>query len=71
MRAFDTLSRYRSFLLRCWQEQDRSQISRSQIWRFSLEDTRSGKQRGFASLEALMTYLQTALASEEEDLENV
>jgi hypothetical protein len=44
------------------------QTSPSRIWRFGLQDTRSGKQRGFASIEALMAYLQTTLASEEEDL---
>jgi hypothetical protein len=70
MRSFDTSLRYKSYLLRCWQEQDRSQTSPSRIWRFALQDTRSGKQRGFASIEALMAYLQAALA-EEDDTERL
>ena len=69
MRAIDTPPRYKSCLLRCWQEQVPPQAGESRIWRFSLQDTRSGKQRGFASIEALMAYLQTALADDDEDPE--
>ncbi len=67
MRVFDPSPRYKSYLLRCWQERSRSQNEQSKLWRFSLEDTRSGQQRGFANLEALTAYLQAALAAEEEE----
>jgi len=43
---------YRSFMLRLWIEQ-----SNGNNWRFSLEDTQTGKRRGFASLIKLITYL--------------
>ena len=66
MRAFDSSPRYKSYLLRCWQEQSQSQSGQSKLWRFSLEDARSGEQRGFANLKALMAYLQATLDVEEE-----
>ena len=28
------------------------------VWRFSLEDPRTGQRRGFADLEALVVYLE-------------
>jgi len=43
---------YRSFLLRIWIER-----TNSEKWRYSLEDTRTGKRKGFASIEKLITYL--------------
>ena len=58
--------RYSVYLLRCWQERE----SRSDVpstWRFSLEDSRSGKRHGFADLESLMQYLDQAL--QEDDVE--
>ena len=44
---------YRSFMLRIWIEQ-----TDGNKWRFSLEDTRTGKRRGFASAEKLIVYLE-------------
>lgn len=55
--------RYRSYLLRCW-ETGGGGPQRPATWRFSLQDSETGQKRGFADLEALVTYLQTALASE-------
>ena len=54
--------RYYSYLLRVWLAGDKDQPH----WRASLEDTRSGERRGFASLRALCEYLhqQTGLQSE-------
>ena len=43
---------YCSFLLRIWLEP----VDGDQ-WRYSLEDTRTGKRRGFASLEKMARYL--------------
>ena len=44
---------YRSFLLRIWIEQ-----TDGNKWRYSLEDTRTGKRKGFATLEKLIVYLE-------------
>ena len=43
---------YRSFMLRIWIEQ-----TNGEKWRFSLEDTRTGKRKGFASINQLKAYL--------------
>lgn len=48
---------YRSFLLTLWQEHRRSPGSPA-VWRFRLNDPRTGQQRGFADLEALMAALK-------------
>ena len=46
--------RYLSYLLRLWcTKQDGCEI-----WRASLEDTRTGEVRGFASLESLIDFLR-------------
>jgi len=37
------------------------------VWRFSLEDPRTGRRRGFASLEALVVFLQAELACEQDE----
>lgn len=44
---------YRSFLLRLWQVEQNGDW----IWRCSLEETGTGRQRTFADLEALSSYL--------------
>lgn len=44
---------YRSFLLRLWIEQ-----TNGEKWRYSLEDTRTGKRKGFTSVEKLIVYLE-------------
>ena len=60
------LPHYRVYLLRCWQE--RSQMShQSDVWRFSLEDTRLGERRGFSTFEALIATLRAELAGEQCD----
>ena len=43
----------RSFILRLWIEQ-----TDGKKWRYSLEDTRTGNRKGFASLEKLISYLK-------------
>jgi len=55
----DELLHYRSYVLRCWAENDRG--ADMTLWRFSLEDTRTGQRRGFAGLNELMTTLRTEL----------
>lgn len=46
--------RYSSFLLRVWLVEDKD----PPVWRASLEDTRSGERKGFASIEALVKFLR-------------
>jgi hypothetical protein len=46
--------RYRSYLLRLWQTKSGDEL----IWRASLEDSQTGERRGFASLDALFTFLR-------------
>lgn len=46
--------RYRAYLLRCWQE--------GNSWRYSVETAdKEQERRGFGSLEALLTWLETEL----------
>ena len=45
---------YRAFLLRLW----RVGQGEGAVWRTSLEDPHSGEVRAFASLEALMAFLE-------------
>lgn len=44
-------TRYRSYLLRLWAE------GGDTVWRFSLEDPRTGERRGFADLAELTAFL--------------
>ena len=53
--------RHRSYLLTFWEERDR-EARGPQVWRFSLQDPRTGQRRGFASLEALVAALQREIA---------
>jgi hypothetical protein len=54
---FDRPPRYRSYLLTLWQERGRDTINPG-VWRFRLEDPRTGKRRGFATVEALLAALE-------------
>lgn len=49
------LPEYHSYLLRFWQA---GTLERSDAWRFSLEDPRSGQRTGFDSLVELVRYLE-------------
>lgn len=44
---------YRSFMLRLWIEK-----TNGEKWRYSLEDTHTGKRKGFASVDKLISYLE-------------
>lgn len=59
---------YCSFVLRCWAERD--QRGDAALWRFSLEDTRTGRRRGFADLNELVTALRTELNLTNEALDD-
>ncbi len=55
--------RYRAYLLRCWAEHGQDAIT-SLTWRCSLEDPHTGERRGFASLAALLAFLDAELAGQ-------
>jgi hypothetical protein len=61
--------RYRSYVVRCWQESSIHAGRGMRVWRFSLQDPGTGERRGFASLEALMGMLQAELADDKAGLE--
>ncbi|MGD8814699.1 MAG: hypothetical protein PVI78_09515 [Anaerolineales bacterium] len=47
-------SNYHSFLVRMWA----SETNGGLVWRVSLENSRTGEQHSFASLEAMMVFLE-------------
>jgi hypothetical protein len=57
MSFFNRPPRYHTFLLTLWEERNEDPNVPS-VWRFRLEDPRTGLQQGFASLEALMMALE-------------
>jgi len=64
MFVHDRPPRYGAYLLRCWEvRSDRPGGPSS--WRFSLEAAGTGERRGFANLEALLTYLAQELEHED------
>lgn len=51
------------YLLTIWHE--RSTLSgRAAVWRFSLEDARSGERWGFANLEQILAFLEKRMVTE-------
>ena len=56
----DRPTRYCAYVLRLWEMHAADGHNRP-AWRCSVEDPHTGERRGFASLEALMTFLQTEL----------
>jgi hypothetical protein len=60
---------YVSYLLRLWRENDEGQNAHSatrQIWRASLESSRTGELWGFASLRDLFAFLRRQTGAVEE-----
>jgi hypothetical protein len=60
---FDRPPRYRSYLLTVWEERN-VDPSLPAVWRFSLEDARTGQRRGFAGLEMLVAALEQETAED-------
>ena len=58
---FDRPPRYRAYLLTLWEERGRD-AGPSELWRFRLEDPRTGKWRGFVSLEELLAAIERDMA---------
>jgi hypothetical protein len=57
--------RYISYLLRLWQLESKGQL----VWQASLEDSRTGRRRGFTSLDALFAFLRQQTDTETESSE--
>ena len=55
------MSRYQSYIVRCWQEHSVHAGREIMVWRFSLQNPRTNQRRGFATLEALLISLQAEL----------
>lgn len=49
--------RYCSYLLRCWEERPANE-GQLNVWRYSLEEPGTGRRHGFASLVALVGFLE-------------
>ena len=52
---------YHSFLLRCWEERGDAPDAPA-IWRFSLQDLRTGERHGFGSAAILLAAIPLMLA---------
>ena len=64
MTMFDRPPRHRSYLLTFWEERNQDPAL-PVVWRFRLEDPRTGRQRGFATLEALTAALGQEMAGQQ------
>jgi hypothetical protein len=53
---------YQVYLLRLWRESISEDCP--PVWRFSLEDPRSGRRRGFRDFEGLVAFLQAQIEEE-------
>ncbi len=49
---------YLAYLLRLWRVNDNGE-SQQAVWRASVENPHTGERRGFASLDALLSFLRT------------
>ena len=56
---------YRAYILRLWQERPASPAHPA-VWRFSVEDSRTGQRQGFGSLEKLTAYLRARMEAGEQ-----
>lgn len=52
----------KAFWLKCWRSGATGDAV--DVWRFSLEDPRTGKRVGFASLETLLIYVKSILSTD-------
>jgi hypothetical protein len=64
MAMFDKPPRYRSYVLTFWEERSRDPDT-PVVWRFGLQDPRTGQRRGFARFEELMTFLRSEVEGSE------
>jgi hypothetical protein len=60
---------YRTFLLTCWQEE--SAAADPKMWRFRLEEARTGEQHGFTDLQEVMAFVKAKLIESGHDQKNL
>ena len=60
----DKATHYQIYLLTIWTEPGRD-LEAPAVWRFGLKNPRTGQQRGFANLTALVTALLEEIANKE------
>jgi len=65
MKTMGRKKKYRSYLLRLWEED----INGKQVWRISLENPFSGDRRGFANLNDLCAFLKDKMQEENDKQE--
>ncbi len=58
------------YLLAIWQERAASS-KHAAVWRFSLEDARTGERWGFANLEQILTFLEKQMVIDSVSARNV
>jgi hypothetical protein len=68
MSFFNKPPRYHTFLLTLWEERNED-ANVPGAWRFRLEDPRTGRQQGFANLEALVMALEQEMVDGDESNE--
>lgn len=66
MSFFQDPPRYRTLLLTLWEERNQDPNLPS-VWRFRLEDPRTGQRRGFATMETLIEALKEEMSSSDEE----
>jgi hypothetical protein len=66
MTVFDKPPRYRTYLLTFWEERSQDPAIPA-VWRFRLEDPRTGQRQGLATLEALMAILEQEIGDSDEE----
>jgi hypothetical protein len=54
------------YVVTLWQERSASPEDPA-VWRFTLEDARTGHKRGFGSLEALSAYVRRRMTTDRSD----
>ena len=64
MNQSGTHSRYQVYVLRLWQEPGDTR-EHSAMWRFVLEEPKTGQRRGFADFSALMDFLKSEMQMRE------
>lgn len=70
MTQFKTQMESKAFWLKCWRSAAAGDAV--DVWRFSLEDPRTGQRVGFASLEEMVAHVKSTLREKnvrEEDTE--
>ena len=63
MSFFQDPPRYHTFLVTLWEERNQDSNLPS-VWRFRLEDPRTGQRWGFANLQALVAVLEQEMVED-------